>query len=111
MTSHADVPVAFVTGASRGIGKAGAIALAEAGYDVVVTARTVKAGQTQDYGSTVAQSGKQTALPGSLEETAAEIEKCGRRALPLRLDLLERSTLDSAVDTTLSEWGPNRRAL
>ena len=35
---------AFVTGASRGIGKAVAVRLAEAGFDVAITARTVNEG-------------------------------------------------------------------
>ena len=37
--------VAFITGASRGIGKASALALAQKGFDVVVTARTLEEGE------------------------------------------------------------------
>jgi NAD(P)-dependent dehydrogenase (short-subunit alcohol dehydrogenase family) len=100
-----DCPVAFVTGASRGIGKAGALALADAGYDIVVTARTLRRGESYDYAATVADSGNPVALPGSVEETAIEVEKRGQRALPLRLDLLDRASLDEALDRTLAEWG------
>lgn len=98
-------PIAFITGASRGIGKAGAIALAEAGYDVVVTARTVHAGETHDYAAASADAGTKTALPGSVEETAALVEERGQRALPLRLDLLDRKSIDEAVEKTLATWG------
>jgi NAD(P)-dependent dehydrogenase (short-subunit alcohol dehydrogenase family) len=87
--------VAFVTGASRGIGRACSIALAEAGFDVVVTARTVKEGRTADG----------RPLPGSIETTADEVRRCGREALPIRLDLLERDTIDAAIERTISEWG------
>jgi NAD(P)-dependent dehydrogenase (short-subunit alcohol dehydrogenase family) len=96
--------VAFITGASRGIGKATALALAEKGYDIVVTARTVKEGEAYEHSATLTASDT-SPLPGSLETTAAEIEKLGRDALPLRLDILDRESLDAAVAETLARWG------
>jgi NAD(P)-dependent dehydrogenase (short-subunit alcohol dehydrogenase family) len=87
--------VAFVTGASRGIGKAASIALSEKGYDVVVTARTLKEGESFDG----------RPLPGSLETTAEAVRESGRRALALRLDLLEPASMQAALEGTLGEWG------
>jgi NAD(P)-dependent dehydrogenase (short-subunit alcohol dehydrogenase family) len=86
--------VAFITGASRGIGKASAVALAEKGYDIVVTARTVKEGESSDG----------RPLPGSIETTAQAVRERGREALPLRLDLLDRDSLDEALTQTLRRW-------
>lgn len=97
--------IAFVTGASRGIGRSSALALADAGYDVVVTARTLAAGERHEYSPTLAAS-LECSLPGTLQETAAAIAQRGRQALPIRLDLLERATVDAAVDRTEAEWGP-----
>ncbi len=87
--------VAFVTGASRGIGRASAIALASVGFDIVVTARTMQEGRSADG----------RPLPGSVETTASEVRALGRDALALRLDLLDRASIDTAVSQTLSSWG------
>ena len=84
---------AMVTGASRGIGRAVALALADAGYDVAVTARTVREGTSSE------------GLPGSLETTTAEIEARGRRALAVPLDLLDRDALVPAVERVLGHFG------
>jgi len=89
-----------VTGASRGIGKQAAIALAEAGLDVVITARTVREGEGVDDSDGAARP-----IPGSLETTASAIEATGRRALPVAMDLHERSTLVEAVQRAVDEWG------
>jgi NAD(P)-dependent dehydrogenase (short-subunit alcohol dehydrogenase family) len=89
-----------VSGASRGIGKQSAIALAAAGLDVVITARTVHEGDGVDDSD-----GRRRSLPGSLESTAQEIEAHGRRALPLPMDLHDRATLGAAIERALGEWG------
>lgn len=88
--------VAMVTGASRGIGRAGALSLAEHGFDVVVTGRTVHEGEGRDGA---------TPLPGSIERTAAEIEERGRRGLPVPMDVTDRSSVRAAFDSAMAEWG------
>ena len=84
-------PVALVTGASRGIGRRLAADLAAAGYDVVCAAR-----------STAARPG---ALPGTLEETAALVEKDGRRAWPVPLDVRDEAAVADLVARLYAEWG------
>jgi len=96
--------VAFVTGASRGIGKACAVELAKVGFDVAISARTVAEGEAREHSSTVKRSDTRP-LPGSLATTAALIEAEGRRALPVAADLTDRDTLTAAATTVLDEWG------
>ena len=96
-----DRRIALVTGASRGIGRASAIALAAAGLDVAITARTMREGEAFDESG----SARDAAIPGSLETTALEIEAAGGRALPVRADLLDRASLVAATERVLAEWG------
>jgi NAD(P)-dependent dehydrogenase (short-subunit alcohol dehydrogenase family) len=91
----------MVTGATRGIGKATALALAATGWDVAITGRTRLAGEGRDDSDT----GEGRALPGSLEETAAQIRAAGRKTLELRADLHDLTALRDAVSQVDGEWG------
>ena len=88
--------VAFVTGASRGIGKATAVALAEAGFDVAIMARTLEEGEAREHSSTVRESDT-SPLPGSLSSTAALVRDTGQDALIVQGDLLDRASLGAAA--------------
>ncbi|MCU1344310.1 MAG: putative short chain dehydrogenase/reductase [Acidimicrobiia bacterium] len=100
----ADREVAFVTGASRGIGKAIAVHLARAGYDVAIGARTIHEGEAREHSPTVKKSNLEP-LPGSLDSTSSLIEQAGGRALSVYLDLLDRVSLGTSVTTVLEKWG------
>jgi NAD(P)-dependent dehydrogenase (short-subunit alcohol dehydrogenase family) len=91
--------VAFITGASRGIGAESAVALARAGYRVAITARTLSEGESHDH------VGSSQALPGSLESTAAAVRAAGGEALCLRGDILEPESLVGAAQQALAHFG------
>ena len=97
-------PVAFITGASRGIGKACAIELARVGFDIAISARSVSEGEEREHSSTLAQSNTKP-LPGSLNTTAEAVRAEGAEALLLPADLLDRKSLESAAQTLLETWG------
>lgn len=75
--------VAVVTGGTSGIGRALSLGLAQAGADVVATARR----------------------PQQVEETAAAIEALGRKTLRISSDVGDRSSLEQLLKTTLERFG------
>src|SRR5436309_5838262 len=96
--------VAFITGASRGIGRGCALELARRGFDLVLTARTVTGGERREHSSTVRKS-LTTPLPGSLEQTANEVRALGGDALVAKLDLAVREDWPAAVAAGLERFG------
>src|SRR6266404_5143028 len=75
--------IVLVTGASRGIGRASAIALARAGAHVILTARTV----------------------GGLEEADDEIQKAGGTATLVPMDLRDGDAIDRLGASIYQRWG------
>lgn len=84
-----DGKVAFVAGASRGIGASIALALAEAGAAVAVAARSEKEGR----------------VPGTIGAVADKIVAAGGRALAVPCDVTSEQSIESAVATTVAQFG------
>ena len=80
----------FITGASRGIGLAIALAAAREGANVAVAAKT---------------EAPHPKLPGTIHTAASEIEKAGGRALPLVVDVREEAAVKDAIERTVATFG------
>lgn len=82
--------VAVITGASRGVGRAVALKLAQEGVDVVIAAKTTE---------------PDPRLPGTIYEVAKEVEALGRRALPVKTNVRELADIEHMVKQTLDTFG------
>jgi citronellol/citronellal dehydrogenase len=83
--------VVFITGASRGIGKTCALACAREGANVVIAAKSEAEGNPR--------------LPGTIHDTAREVEALGVKALAVRLDVRDDQACEAAIASTVSHFG------
>src|ERR1700741_5627343 len=83
--------VAVVTGASRGVGKGAALALADEGATVYVTGRTVTSGSAP--------------LPGTVGETAAEVDARGGKGIAVQVDHGDDAQIAALFDRVKAEQG------
>jgi citronellol/citronellal dehydrogenase len=80
----------FITGASRGIGKAIAVRAAQDGANVAIAAKTAE---------------PHPKLPGTIYTAAQEVEAAGGKALPLVCDIRSEEQIAEAVKKTLAAFG------
>src|SRR4030095_9299813 len=81
---------AFITGASRGIGKAIALQLAKNGANIVIAAKSVE---------------ENPKLGGTIFSAAEEIEKAGGKALPVQCDIRFEDQIQAAIDKAVAQFG------
>nr|XP_020828110.1 hydroxysteroid dehydrogenase-like protein 2 isoform X1 [Phascolarctos cinereus] len=80
----------FITGASRGIGKAIALKAAKDGANIVIAAKTTQA---------------HPKLPGTIYTAAEEIEAVGGKALPCVVDVRDEQQISDAVEKAIQKFG------
>ena len=94
MTPRLAGRAAIVTGGSRGLGRAIALALAAEGAAVAVAGRTEQVWDDR--------------LPGTIGETVADIEAAGGRAVAVRADLTDRDDIARLVNEARECWAPSQ---
>lgn len=96
MTGRFDGKVVFITGVARGQGRAHAVRFASEGADVIGIDVAAPLHDAVPY---------ESATMDDLEQTRAEVEKLGRRALLSQVDVRDLDSLRSAVDAGVAELG------